>query len=90
MEAPRIEKPDPDTGILGVGCALAMTQVQFVCAVQDGFLHAPPIQTNPDAQSVFSVHDILQSAATCCCGYGVLFTYTICVCGVCVGVAWAI
>ena len=86
MEATRVEKPDPDTGIFGVGCARVMTQVQLVCAVQDGFLHTPPIQTNPEVQSVLSVHDLLQPAATSCCGYGVLFIYTICCCGVCVGV----
>jgi len=81
MEAPRIEKPEPETGIFGVGCAWATTQRQSVCEVQDGLRHAPPIHTKPLVQSVLSVQELLQLAATCCCGYGVLFIYTTCCCG---------
>ena len=66
MKAPRTDGPDPETGILGVGCAWATAQTQLVSDVQDGLRHAPPIHTNPAAQSVLSVQELLQAAATIC------------------------
>jgi hypothetical protein len=67
MEAPRIDRPDPETGIFGVGAAAATTQIQSPCEVQDGLRHAPPIHTNPAAQSVLSVQELLQAAACATC-----------------------
>lgn len=66
MKAPRMDGPEPETGILGVGWACATTQTQSACEVQDGLRHAPPIHTNPAAQSVLSVQELLQAATTIC------------------------
>ena len=70
IDAPRIDGPLPETGIFGVGCASEIPQVQLVCVVQDGFLHAPPIHTKPPVQSEFNVQDVLQPVGGRC-GVGV-------------------
>ncbi len=71
IDAPRIEKPEPETGIFGVGWASATVQTQSVCDVHDAFLHEPPIHTNPLVQSVFSVQVLLQPTGGIGVGVGV-------------------
>ena len=70
MEAPKTD-PDPETGIFGVGWAVAPTHRQSGCAVQEGLRHMPPTHTRSEAQSVLSVHALLQVAGG---GVGVVYT----------------
>lgn len=62
IEAPRTDEPVPETGIFGVGWTYDVLQIQSACDVQDELRHAPPIQTSPPEQSVFSVQELLQDA----------------------------
>jgi hypothetical protein len=58
-------------GLTGVGVATAISQVQFVLLVQDGFRHDPSTQVKPLAQSLVTVQVLLQDAIDLVVGVGV-------------------
>lgn len=72
MDAPKTLGPEPETGIFGVGAAVAATHRQSVCDVQVGLRHAPAIHTRPLAQSVLTAQELLQLAGGMGVGVGLL------------------
>lgn len=56
------ETPASGRACVGVALASAISQVQFVLLVHDGFLQDPDTQVSPDAQSVLVLQVLLHDA----------------------------